>query len=95
MVNNKFWKDLHTRLYGEFPLTRDFREPCPEGPGCEASHTNDEYVYYPGCYICNGKGTRVRTQLYTAGFLMANVANALWLDRAFWEGYSAGVTDGS
>jgi hypothetical protein len=85
-------------LYGKntFVLERVERDlPCPAGPGCQASHTNDEYVYFPGCWICQGKGTRTKVTEVGIGHLMSNVAIAFALDRAFTEGHSAGLGDAS
>jgi hypothetical protein len=78
MVIKFEWQDKCTGEYGR----------------CEGkSYTNDEYVYYPGCWMCSGKGKRWYSKKYSTGFFFHNVGTISYAWRSFQEGYSAGVTD--
>lgn len=69
--------------------------PCPIGKarGCRAAYEDTYGRYRLGCEYCDGKGTYTTWTRYHVGHLMSNVVAALWAERAFLEGHSAGVTD--
>lgn len=81
-----------------FRMYKIYRVECPVKAGkrngvCREAYEDTYGSYRPGCTYCNGKGWYRDSEDFTAGHLMSNVYAALMLERAWWEGYSAGLGD--
>jgi hypothetical protein len=75
-------------------VRREPNTPCPLGSSCPGDSSEDDYgSYVSGCVYCSGKGSYLKRTFIGVGFLGKNITDAAWAERAFQEGYSAGVTD--
>lgn len=79
-----------------FYLIRRYPDtPCDNGNYCYGKPYTDEYgTWHEGCSRCKGMKVYTRRESYWVGHFMRGVVDAMWCERAFQEGHSAGLTDG-
>jgi hypothetical protein len=84
-------RDLHKKRFEMYVVVT---LPCPLKGNCQGPAGEDDYgSYVPGCYACGGNGKYREYTYYHVGHLMKGVVDAMWAERAFQEGHSAGLTD--
>ncbi len=90
MVRYKHYIEPDSCLNADRLISTFEKRPCPL-PKCYGY--GDPYDGVPNCSGCGGSGHFWYSEHRTTGELLANVHRALLLQRAFDEGYSAGLTD--